>query len=55
MFVKSDSQSSLADIPFNDFIYDQKHPLLRLSRAIRWNSLIEVRIPRKLTHLSTRN
>ncbi len=45
MFVKSDSQSSLADIPFNDFIYDQKHPLLRLSRAIRWNSLIEALTP----------
>lgn len=40
MLVKSDSQPTLADLPFADFIFDPKHPLLQLGGAIHWDALV---------------
>jgi hypothetical protein len=45
MLVKTDSQSVLADLPFADFIFDPKHPLLRLGRAIHWDTLVAALSP----------
>lgn len=45
MLVKTDPPSALADLPFAEFIFDPKHPLLRLSRAIRWDALVAALSP----------
>jgi hypothetical protein len=40
MFVKTDDQARLEDIPFADFVFDEEHSLLRLDRAINWKNLL---------------
>lgn len=40
MYIKQDAQSHLADLPFAEFVFDEEHPLLKLSAAIRWNNLL---------------
>lgn len=41
MLVKEDAQSQLADLPFAEFVFDEDHPLLKLSAAIHWHSLLD--------------
>ena len=39
MFVDQDHQGQFADFPFSEFVYNPKHPLLKLEKAIRWENL----------------
>ncbi|MBI4178855.1 transposase [bacterium] len=41
MIVSQDPQSQLPDLPFAEFVFNEDHPLLRLSAAIRWDNLLE--------------
>lgn len=41
MFISENPQSHLADMPFAEFVFNEDHPLLRLSQAIHWKNLLE--------------
>lgn len=41
MIRKEDPQSELSDLPFSEFVFKEDHPLLRLSAAICWDSLLQ--------------
>lgn len=41
MLQKLDPQAQLADLPFAEFVFNEDHPLLRLSAAIHWDNLLE--------------
>ncbi len=41
MYIKEDTQSQFADLPFSQDIFNANHPLLRLSQAIQWDNLMD--------------
>lgn len=41
MVIKEDPNSQFADLPFTELVFDESHPLLRLSGAINWEALLE--------------
>lgn len=41
MYLKEDPRRTFGDLPFAEFVFDDQHPLMKLSWAIHWDNLLE--------------